>query len=105
MPARTTFSLEDLSTIIPKIFDQVQNTTANHQKNYVALNKLHLEAAKKVEAVQNGMSHKLVGERAFEDTFMTMLSRTLPVKKGAPVADRIIRFVGGYVKHINEKGA
>lgn len=104
MPARTVFSLEDLSSHIPKIFEQVQNTTANHQKNYVALYKLHVDAAKEVQNVQNGKSVKLVGERAFEDMFVSMLSRALPVKKGATVADRIIKFVGGYVKFINEKG-
>ena len=104
MPARTAFSLDDLSTNIPKIFEQVQNTTANHQKNYVALYKLHCEAAKEVESVQNGSSVKLIGERAFEDTLITMLSRVLPVKRGASTVDRVIRFIGGYVKFVNEKG-
>lgn len=104
MPARTTFSLDDLAVNIPKIFEQAQNTSANHQKNYVALHKLHTEAAKHVENVQNGMSSKLTGERAFQDTFLAMLSRVMPVKKGAGVADRIIKFVAGYVKYINEKG-
>lgn len=105
MPARVAFTLDDLATNIPKIFDQVQTTTANHQKNYVALYKLHLEAAKHTESIQNGASIKLVGERAFENTFISMLSRAMPVKKGATVADRIIKFVGGYTKFINEKGA
>lgn len=104
MPPKRTFTLEDLSINIPKIFEQVQNTSANHQKNYVALYKLHLEAAKEVQSVQNGASIKLVGERAFEDTFISMFSRALPVKKGAGVADRIVRFVGGYIRFINEKG-
>lgn len=104
MPARVAFTLDDLATNIPKIFDQVQTTTANHQKNYVALYKLHLEAAKHTESIQNGASIKLVGERAFENTFISMLSRAMPVKKGATVADRIIKFVGGYTKFINEKG-
>ena len=99
MPARTVFSLDDLSINVPKIFEQVQNTTANHQKNYVALHKLQQESAKHTD--NNG---RIVGERAFQDTFLSMLSRTLPIKKGASVADRIIRFVGGYVKYMIEKG-
>ncbi|PSR90834.1 hypothetical protein PHLCEN_2v4803 [Hermanssonia centrifuga] len=105
MPARTVFSLDDLSTSVPKIFQQVQLTTANHQKNYIALYKLQTDAAKQRENVQNGRSVKLTGERAFEDVFISMLSRALPVKKGATVADRILKFVGGYTKLINEKAA
>ncbi|GJE85117.1 condensin complex subunit 3 [Phanerochaete sordida] len=102
MPAKVTFTLDDLSTHIPRIFDQVQNTTANHQKNYVALHKLHAEAAKIKEPSEND-TVKLRGERAFEDVFIGMLSRALPIKKGASVVDRIIKFVGGYTKFLNEK--
>lgn len=105
MPARVAFTLDDLSTSIPRIFDQVQSTTANHQKNYVALFKLHTEAAKHTEAINCGESVRLIGERAFEDIFISMLSLALPIKKGASVVDRIIKFVGGYTKFINEKGA
>jgi hypothetical protein len=54
--------------------------------------------------VDNGSSIKLTGERAFEDRFIEMVSRVLSVKKGASQADRIVRFVGGYTKFINEKG-
>ncbi len=105
MPARVAFSLDTLQSEIPKIFDQVQATSANHQKNLVALYKLQTEAAKITESVQNGKSIKLVGERAFEDMLLTCLSRAMPVKKGATVADRVIKFVGGFTKFINEKGA
>ena len=80
-----------------------QSTVANHQKNYVALNKLHTEAAKHTEPSPRGPM--LIGERLFEDTFIAMLARALPIKKGASVVDRIIKFAAGYTKFINEKGA
>lgn len=109
MPARVVPSsaatLESLTTIVPKAFDQAQNSTANHQKNFVALHKLHAEAAKVTETINNGDSIKLTGERAFEDVFVDMVSRVLSVKKGASQADRIVRFVGGFTKFVNEKGA
>ena len=105
MPARVAFQLDDLSPNIPRIFEQVQSTVANHQKNYVALYKLHTEAAKHTEPIKNGNEIRLTGERAFEDIFLSMLIRALPIKKGASVVDRIIKFVGGYTKFINEKGA
>lgn len=100
-PATT---LESLATSIPKAFDQAQTSTANHQKNFVALHKLHIESAKVTETINNGDSIKLTGERAFEDVFVDMVSRVLSVKKGASQADRIVRFVGGFTKFINEKG-
>lgn len=99
------FSLDSLPTELPKIFEQVQLTSANHQKNFVALYKLQSEAAKITESVQNGKSIKLVGERAFEDALLSLLARAMPVKKGAAVADRVIKFVGGFAKFINEKSA
>ncbi|KAI8971320.1 nuclear condensing complex subunit [Trametes punicea] len=105
MPARTAapFDLESLKTALPKIFAQAQSTTANHQKNFVALYKLHSDAAAITEPVQNGKSLKLTGERAFQDLFLDMLTRILPIKKGTPVADRIVKFTAGYSKFITEK--
>ncbi len=106
MPARTAapFDLESLNTALPKIFDQVQNTTANHQKNFIALYKLQSDAANIKEPVQRGKSDKLTGEKAFETAFEDMLLRVLPLKKGTPVADRSVKFMTGYAKFITEKG-
>ncbi|CCM04766.1 uncharacterized protein FIBRA_06956 [Fibroporia radiculosa] len=107
MPARTIppADLESLKSSVPKIFEQAQNTAANHQKNFIALYKLQADAATHTESVQNGRSVKLTGERAFEEIVLVMLSRVLPLKKGTTVADRVIKFVGGYTKFINEKAS
>ncbi|KAJ6577355.1 nuclear condensing complex subunit [Mycena capillaripes] len=96
MPART-LPVVDLPTAVPRIFDQVQTSTANHQKNFVALHKLHLEAAKRTQ--------NLAGEREFEAIFFGLLARVLPIKKGTATADRVIKFVGGYTKFVNERAA
>ncbi|KAJ7284629.1 nuclear condensing complex subunit [Mycena rebaudengoi] len=101
MPARTLPTGVDLATALARVFDQAQTSTANHQKNFVALHKLHLGAAKKKEPVKNGF--KLTGEREFEAMFTDMLTRVLQVKKGATTADRIVKFVGGYIKFVNLK--
>ena len=89
---------------LPKIFDQVQVSTANHQKNFVALNKIHAAAAQVTETTKNGVDMQLTGEKAFEDVFIEMIIRILPLKKGASVVDRVVKFVAGYVKFISEKG-
>lgn len=106
MPARKAPapSLSVLSENVPKIFEQVQVSTANHQKNFVALNKLHHQAAAITESIQNGQSIQLTGEKVFEDMFIDMVLRVLPLKKGANVVDRIVKFVAGYVKFVNDKG-
>lgn len=107
MPARTPapFDLESLNTALPKIFDQAQNTAANHQKNFIALYKLQSDAAAITQSVQNGKGSKLVGEKAFEGAFQDMVLRVLPIKKGTSVADRSIKFMAGYAKFITEKSA
>ncbi|PFH49328.1 hypothetical protein AMATHDRAFT_147847 [Amanita thiersii Skay4041] len=97
--------LQELETAVPRIFDQAQVSTANHQKNFVALYKLHTEAAQHTETVKNGRGVKLVGERKIEEIFTLMLLRILPLKKGTSPADRIVKFVGGYVKFLNDKAA
>ncbi|KAI0040302.1 ARM repeat-containing protein [Auriscalpium vulgare] len=94
--------LETLSTAIPKAFEQAQSSIANHQKNYVALHKIHVEAAEHTEKVQDGEGLKLIGERKFKECFLDMIDRVLVVKKGTIVADRIVKFVGGYVKFLNK---
>jgi condensin complex subunit 3 len=93
-----------LSSAIPKIFDQVQVSIANHQKNCVALHKVHSEAAGVLEPINNGRSYKLVGERMFDDLVHQMLINVLSLKKGTTTADRVVKFIGAYTKFINEKG-
>ena len=105
MPARTPvpFDLDSLKSALPKIFDQAQNTTANHQKNFIALYKLQSEAASIKVPVQNGKSFNLRGEKAFQNAYDDVLLRVLPNKKGVTVADRVVRFMAGYTKFLAEK--
>ncbi|KAF7354796.1 Chromosome condensation complex protein [Mycena sanguinolenta] len=100
MPARTlppaVDAIPPIFEKVARIFDQAQTSTANHQKNFVALHKLHSEAA---------CTKKLAGECDFEDIFLGMVARVIPAKKGVATADRVIKFIGGYVKYLNEKAA
>ena len=95
---------EQIAATVPKILDQAQISITNHQKNLVALYKLQAEAAQYTESVRRGHGVKLIGERIFEEAVLHMLTRVLPLKKGTPQADRVIKFVGGYIKFVNEKG-
>ncbi|KAJ4489926.1 nuclear condensing complex subunit [Lentinula aciculospora] len=101
MPTRATFSLDELSAEIPTKFDEAQKSLANHRKNCVALHKLHVQASKVKDSGRRDESI-LKGELVFGDIFIDMINRTLAMKKGA-FADRIVRFVGSYVKMVNDK--
>lgn len=107
MAPKRSFDLEDLSTSIPDIFDQAQSSSATHKKNCVALYKLHCSAALVTESGDGKGRHaadvKLVGEKAFADIFVDMVSRVLVVKKGIPAADRTVKFVGAYGRFLFEK--
>ncbi|KAF8962585.1 nuclear condensing complex subunit [Flammula alnicola] len=95
--------LEDLYDSVANVFEQAQASLANHKKNCVALYKIHTKAAGVTQPTKNGSGVKLVGEKAFQDVFMDMVSRVLLVKKGPVNADRIVKYVGAFVKFMNEK--
>jgi condensin complex subunit 3 len=104
MAPRSETVISKLQESIAAIFDQAQLTLANHRKNCVALYKLHQQAAAVTQTSKKDDVIKLVGERAFGDAFVDMVNRVLIVKKGPATADRVVRFVGSYVKFMNEKG-
>lgn len=105
MPRKEETVLGDLWNNIASTFNQAQTSLANHRKNCVSLCKLHHQASRVKQSAKNGTAVKLVGERAFGDVFIDMVNRVLVVKKGPATADRIVKFVGSYVKYLNEKGA
>ncbi|KAM6503310.1 Nuclear condensing complex subunit [Amanita muscaria] len=104
-PKSASAVLEDLKEKVAAVFDQAQASLASHRKNCVALYKLHVQAGNVTEVVKNGRATRLVGERAFGDAFVDMIARVLVVKKGPATADRVVKFVGTYVKFMNEKVA
>ncbi|KAF8163123.1 nuclear condensing complex subunit [Crassisporium funariophilum] len=110
MPARAAQASHDsspqlLASNISRIFQQAQDSSTNHQKNYVALHKIHAQLAQHTESLQKGKLFKMIGERMFEDTFLSLLMQALSLKKGMRTADCIVKFVAGYTKFVNEKAA
>lgn len=100
--ASVSYLTDTLPSAIAPIFDQAQNTTANHRKNIAQLRKIHETCADVTEETPKGI--RLVGERAFNNAFVGMVNRVLPVKKGVAVADRIVKFVASYVAYTTENG-
>ncbi|KAI3616327.1 condensin subunit cnd3 [Moniliophthora roreri] len=102
MALRSNITLEEIAVSISGKFEEAQSTTANHRKNCVALHKVHSQASRIIHTSKQGKQMELAGEAAFQDAFIDMINRILDVKKG-PCADRVVRFVGSYVKFVNEK--
>jgi condensin complex subunit 3 len=46
----------------------------------------------------------LIGEKAFNTELIGMVNRILSIKKGEVVADRVVKFVAGYVAYTTEQG-
>ncbi|RYZ87764.1 MAG: hypothetical protein EOP04_10940 [Proteobacteria bacterium] len=94
--------LESIGTQLAPIFDQVQHTTANHRKNLVSLRKIQEQCSSITEPTPKGL--KLIGEKAFNTELIGMVNRILSIKKGEAVADRVVKFVAGYVAYTTEQG-
>ena len=107
MAPRQDFDLASLPNLIPAILDQAQSSAATHKKNCVALHKIQIASVKVVEGGDGrgrGSEVRLTGERAFGEVILDLLNRVLVIKKSTPAADRIVKFIGSYVKFIYEKG-
>ncbi|KAJ3509746.1 hypothetical protein NLJ89_g5062 [Agrocybe chaxingu] len=94
--------VEELRESIGAIFEQAQLSVANHKKNCVALSKIHTKVAAITRSTKDGGT-QLMGERAFQEVFIDMVNRVLVVRKGVANADRVVKYVGSFVKFINEK--
>lgn len=97
-----------LQELIAPRFEEAQLSMANHRKNTVGLYKAHLQASTgssraNGKPTKKSMKHDSVqGEEEFGEVFLDMLGRVMLAKKGT-CSDRVLRFVGGYVKYLNEK--
>ena len=97
--------VEQLSDLVAGIFDQAQDSVANHKKNCVAMYKLHAISAEVVETTgKKGKELRRLGEEKFQDVFLDMVNRVLAMKRGLAHADRCVKYVGAFVRYMNEKG-
>ncbi|OXC68612.1 hypothetical protein AYX13_02817 [Cryptococcus neoformans] len=103
-PLSLEYLTDTLPSLLPPIFDQAQQTIANHRKNIVYLRKIHEQCASIVEEISDDRI-KLTGEKAFNSLFFDMVNRVLTVKKGVAVADRVVKFVANYVSYCTETDA
>ncbi|KAI5860530.1 condensin subunit Cnd3 [Durotheca rogersii] len=94
-----------LRTQICAIFRDAQKTTATHRKLVINLRKVHEACC--YEPTQPGKGSAAAAadfdEAAFNSEFSRCVLRVMPVKKSEGVGERIIRFVGLFLRYANDK--
>ena len=95
--------LEQVQAQLPPHFQDAQFSVANHRKNCVSLYRLHARCTQVTEQTERGT--RLVGEKAFNETFFGCLHRVLGLKRGVKNADRICKFAATYAAYILEQFA
>lgn len=86
---------------LPPLFQQAQHSLANHRKNIVSLHRLHLDCSTVTRQTSEGT--RLIGEKAFNESFLACFNRVLNLKKGVSNADLVIKFVAAYSAYAQDQ--
>ncbi|KAI1093339.1 condensin subunit Cnd3 [Rostrohypoxylon terebratum] len=92
----------ELRTQICAIFRDAQKTTATHRKLVVNLRKIHEACCYEPTRPKENVSTDF-NETDFNNEFSRCVLRVMPVKKSEGVGEKIIRFVGLFLRHANDK--
>lgn len=92
-----------MRTKVCAIFADAHKTTAGHRKLVINLRKIHeaccYESTKPAKKELDGF-----GEDDFNVEVARCILRLVGVKKSETVGDRILRFLGLFLRHASEKG-
>lgn len=92
-----------LRTQICIVFGEVQRSTAGHRKLAVSLRKIQ-EACCYEPANPKSNTFEDFGEDNFNVEVARCVIRLMGVKKSEGVGDRIVKFLGLFLKHASDKG-
>ncbi|KAH0547793.1 hypothetical protein FGG08_000050 [Glutinoglossum americanum] len=87
---------------ICSIFSDTQRTTAGHRKSVIKLRKIQ-EACCYEPTSNSGKDTRDFDEDEFNYEVGRCTVRLVAVKKAEPAGDRVVRFLGLYLSHANEK--
>lgn len=100
-----------LRTQIAQVFSDAQKTTATQRKLVVNLRKIQEACCFEPPDTSNKggkkgqEEHEDFDEEEFNAEVVRCLLRIMSVKKSEPVGDRVIRFLGIFLKYASEKGS
>ncbi|KAL6695174.1 nuclear condensing complex subunit [Trichoderma pleuroticola] len=84
------------------IFRDAQRTTATHRKLAVNLRKIQESCCYEPVNTKNP-SEDQFDEKAFNHEFVRCVLRIMPVKKAESVGEKLIRFIGLFLRHASDK--
>ncbi len=87
---------------ITRIFTDAQHTTASHRKLVNNLRRVQEGCCYESTEQQNALDG--AGEEQFNEEVERCILRLMGVKKSEGVGDRIVRFLGLFLRHAGEKG-
>ena len=91
-----------LQAAVPTAFEAAQKSTATHRKGVLGLHQRFLACAEVTVATDDG-GVRLTGEKAFQDAIRSAIARVLTFKRATPAAERVIAFVGAFIKYATDQ--
>ena len=93
---------------IAPVFREAQKNTASHRKLAVTLRKLQEACCYEPTSLQQQQQQSAsvadeFNEDDFNTEFVRCVYRVMPVRKSEPVGDKVIRFIGLFLRHSIEK--
>lgn len=85
------------------VFRDAQRTTATHRKLVVTLRKIQESCCYEPNNPKNATTADEFDEVAFNGEFVRCVLKVMPVKKAEGAGDKVIRFIGLYLRHANDK--
>ena len=92
-----------LRTRICDIFADAQKTTAGHRKLVINLRKIHEACCYEPSKIGKKTLDDF-DENDFNSEFARCVTRVMVVKKSEEIGDRLVRFLGLFLRHASDKG-
>lgn len=86
------------------LFSAAQHNASQHRKLTNNAHALFLKCAKVTTPSEDGQSVRLSGEKLFGEAWRTMAVHALGVKKGVDQADKVVKFMAGFIGFAVEYG-
>ena len=95
----------ELRTKICNIFGDAQHATTGHRKLVISLRKVQEACVYEHVGPKFKFRHNArTGEDGFREEIMRSIVRVMNIKKSEPVGDRLVRFMGLFLKYAGEQG-
>lgn len=102
---KKTETLSTLSTVVSEIFMDSQRPNEHLRSDSIRLRNVQLACclnSPRLIGEKEDIDHE--GEEAFISTVFKNINKVLPIRKKEPHADRIVRFIAGFLQYNQQRG-